>query len=151
MRALDRAKILGLVDVGLSPFLYWWSQRPDQPFYLAVVGLLAVTALVFLSSLNVVLYRLSAMLPDESLREETKHFTTLNRYLVLGILLLGLIIYLKLRFPTVFAASVDIEAVLGQGGLWLMIFLVLLPLAMTMALLWKIKETIMDSVFGVQR
>jgi hypothetical protein len=29
-----------------------------------------------------------------------------------------------------------------------MVFLVLLPLAMTMALLWKTKEVILDSVFG---
>src|ERR1700722_20073067 len=99
VRALDRAKLLGLVDVGLSPFLYWWNQRPEQPFYLAVIALLAVTGLMFLSSLNLVLYRLTAMLPDESLREETKHFTTLNRFLVLGILLLGIVIYLMLRFP----------------------------------------------------
>jgi len=29
--------------------------------------------------------------------------------------------------------------------------LILLPLAMTMALLWKTKEVILDSVFGVSR
>jgi hypothetical protein len=34
---------------------------------------------------------------------------------------------------------------------WMLIFLVLLPLAMTMALLWKIKEVILDSVFGMSR
>jgi hypothetical protein len=32
-----------------------------------------------------------------------------------------------------------------------MVFLVLLPLAMTMALIWKIKEVILDSVFGAGR
>ena len=33
-------------------------------------------------------------------------------------------------------------------GFWIIIFLVLLPLAMTMALLWKTKEVILESVFN---
>ena len=35
-----------------------------------------------------------------------------------------------------------------HGGLWIVLFLVLLPIAMTMALVWKTKEVIMSSVFG---
>ena len=31
--------------------------------------------------------------------------------------------------------------------MWLIVFMVLMPLAMTMALLWKIKEVILASVF----
>src|ERR1043166_8424362 len=30
--ALDRAKFLALVNIGLSPFLYWWNRVPNQPF-----------------------------------------------------------------------------------------------------------------------
>ena len=146
--ALERAKILALVNVGLSPFLYWWSQRPDEVFYQAVVGALAVSGLLFLSSLNLVLHRLTAMLPDESLRQETRHFTTLNRFLLLGIMLLGIVIYLIARFPSVLALPINVAILLGPGRLWLMVFLALLPLAMTMALLWKIKEVILDSIFG---
>ena len=146
--ALDRAKILALVNLGLSPFLYWWSQRPDEQFYAAVIGALAVSGLLFLSSLNLVLYRLSAMLPDENLRQETKHFTSLNRLLLLAILLLAIVFFLLLRFPTVLMSPIDLILVLGAGGLWLLVFLALLPLAMTMALLWKIKEVILESVFG---
>jgi hypothetical protein len=37
---------------------------------------------------------------------------------------------------------------LDQGSLWALVFLVLLPLAMTMALIWKIKETILDGIYG---
>jgi len=37
---------------------------------------------------------------------------------------------------------------LDRVGLVLLVLLVLLPLAMTMALLWKTKEVILDSVFG---
>jgi hypothetical protein len=38
-----------------------------------------------------------------------------------------------------------------RGGGWLLITLTLLPLAMTMALIWKTKEVILDSVFGVKK
>ena len=38
-----------------------------------------------------------------------------------------------------------------RGGLWFLMLLVLLPLAMTMALLWKTKEVILESVFGAHR
>ena len=34
-----------------------------------------------------------------------------------------------------------------RGGLLLLVFAGLLPLAMTMALIWKTKEVILDSVF----
>jgi hypothetical protein len=40
---------------------------------------------------------------------------------------------------------------LNRLGLWTFIFFALLPLAMTMALIWKTKETILDSVFGTRQ
>ena len=147
-QVLDRAKLLALLDFGLSPFLYWWSQVPAQPFFTAVVGVMAVSGLLFLSNLNLVLHRLSAMLPDESLRQETKSFTTLNRILLLGIMLLGIAFLMVARFPTLIPLPVQVMALLDVGGLWLLLFFALPPLAMTMALLWKIKEVILDSVFG---
>ena len=148
IQVLDRAKWLALVNFGLSPFLYWWSQMPSQPFYTVVVGVMAVSGLLFLSNLNLVLYRLSAMLPDESLRQETKSFTNLNRLLLLGIMLLGIACLLLLRFPALLPSPERFYELLSVGGLWLMVFLALPPLAMTMALIWKIKEVILESVFG---
>lgn len=149
--ALDRAKLLGLMNFGLSPFLFWWNQRPGEQWFLIVVGVMAVTGLLFLSSLNVVLYRLTAMLPDEALREETRQFSALNRTFVVGILLLGIgLLFLTRRpLPLPFYTL----AILASGGvwIWLLVFLSLLPLAMTMAMLWKIKEVILDSVFGSGR
>jgi hypothetical protein len=41
-----------------------------------------------------------------------------------------------------------VVSVAERGSLWFLILLVLLPLAMTMALLWKTKEVILESVFG---
>jgi hypothetical protein len=39
---------------------------------------------------------------------------------------------------------------LQRGGTLLMVFLLLLPVAMTMALVWKTKEVILASVFGAE-
>jgi len=33
---------------------------------------------------------------------------------------------------------------------WLLLFLILLPMAITMSLIWKIKEAILASVFGAE-
>jgi hypothetical protein len=40
---------------------------------------------------------------------------------------------------------------LDRLGLWTFIFFALLPLAMTMAMIWKTKEIILDSVFGARQ
>ena len=121
-----------------------------------MVALLAVSGLIFLSNLNLVLQRLSAMLPDETLRLETRHFTTLNRYLLLTTVALGLLYYALNQFHSLpLEVAALLEQVERQDHWWWIILtvlplaiFVLLPLAMTMALLWKIKETILDSVFG---
>jgi hypothetical protein len=151
INALDRAKLLALVNLGLSPFLYWWNQQPHLRFFAVGIQILAISGLMFLDTLNLVLYRLSVMLPDESLRQETRHFTLLNRLLVFGILCAGMIFAVYLHNPGFFIRLVPELGnypILAPAGLWVFLFLVLLPLAVTMALIWKIKQTILDSVFG---
>ena len=44
--ALDRAKLLGLVNLGLSPFLYWQNKMPGQPLFNAAVLILILSALL---------------------------------------------------------------------------------------------------------
>jgi hypothetical protein len=152
--ALDRAQLFAWVNLGLSPFLYCWNKMPGHAFFGPMVALLAVSGLIFLSCINLVLQRLSAMLPDETLRLETKHFTTVNRGLLLAAAALAIIYHAVVRFQSMpLEATLFLEQLESQGR-WLIIFkflplaiFVLLPLAMTMALLWKIKETILKSVF----
>ncbi len=151
MSALDKAKWLALINLGLSPFIFFWSRLPDVPLYLTMVLVLVVSGLVFLATLNMVLCRLTAMLPDEGLRQETRYFTAINRYLVLGILVLGIGFYVLLHFPETLRTAGAFLYAISPASPWLLIFLVLLPLAMTMALIWKIKEVILDSVFGPGR
>lgn len=146
MRAVDVLRAFGGLTFGLSPFLYFWNRFPADPFFAQNVGLMAITALLFMISLNHALYRLAAMLPDEMLRHENRMFTAFNAGL-LAVLLLVLLSFLAAQQ-------------LGRG--WVvsylsrllpmaLVSLVLLPLALTMTLLWKTKETILHSVFGPQQ
>jgi hypothetical protein len=144
LAALTRAKLLGLACLGLAPFLFWWNRAPSQIYFQQMALLFLLAAILFLSELNVVLRRLTAMLPDETLRAETRQFTALNRVVLFGLLAL-FVAYLGLdrlrALPRWVAAGMEYSR---QGGLLL---LLLFPLAMTMALLWKIKAAILDSVF----
>lgn len=155
--ALDCARLLSLINFGLSPFLYWWNKIPGHPFFLAMVGLMLLTALLFLAALNFVLRRLGAMLPDESLRLDIKQFTTLNLNLLALTFLLGLVVFAlshSQNLPSYFQIEnlpfrlQRLVGILESGTVWFPLPLVLLPLAMTMALLWKTKEVILDNVFG---
>ena len=85
---------------------------------------------------------------DETLRLETREFTTLNHSLLFMTLLVAAV-YLALgRLPSLPNWLAFALGLLERYSLWLMIFLVLLPLAMTMAMLWKIKAVLLDSLFG---
>jgi hypothetical protein len=147
-RALDLAKGLALVNFGLSPFLYFWNRLPGTAFFFYMVLLMLVTGLLFLASLNHVLKRLGAMLPDEALRVETRQFTALNLNMLLATFLL-VAIYLVLRQARELPFWLEMfENAIERGSFWFLILLVLLPLAMTMALLWKTKEVILENIFG---
>jgi hypothetical protein len=148
--ALDRAKLLGLVNFGLCPFLYWHNRMPRETFFTAAVFVLVLSAVLFLFNLNVVLKQLGAMLPDETLRHETVLFTGLNRWLLAFLLLLGIAYAVLLHASQIPLAFGILVVWLNRLGLWLLTFFALLPLAMTMALIWKTKETILDSVFDAK-
>ena len=148
--ALDRARLFSLINFGLSPFLYWWNKIPSNTFFLAMVMALTLSALLFLGSVNLVLRRLGAMLPDETLRLETRQFTALNINLLFATFVLAVGLIALEQFQTLPFWLGVVVTVMERGSLWFLILLVLLPLAMTMALLWKTKEVILDSVFGTK-
>ncbi|HYG22831.1 MAG TPA: hypothetical protein VEH04_08620 [Verrucomicrobiae bacterium] len=162
---LERAQLLALVNCGLSPFLFWFHQLPEKPFYSIMVWVLGFSALLFLFTLNHVLLRLGAMLPDEALRTEMKHYTALNRNLLIALItILGTYVIvarvLVQIFPEIPHLPADVDLLsqqniipnLGIRSAWvvwvLTCLLVLLPLSITMALVWKTKEVILENVFG---
>lgn len=149
--ALDRAKILALINIGLAPFLCWWNRMPWHPFYNAMVHLMLFTALFFLFTVNPVLRRLAAMLPDETLRVETRLFTAINRGLLIASMTLLVAYFLLARATRVPQVVIEFLVIWERFGQWIMLFLILLPIAMTMALIWKTKEVILTSVFGSEQ
>src|ERR1700679_484477 len=64
--ALDRARVPALVNLGSCPFLLWWNHFPREPYFIAGIGVLALSGVTFLFNLNLVIARLGAMLPDET-------------------------------------------------------------------------------------
>ena len=152
LTALERARLVALINVGLAPFLYFWSKMPGNVFFTITVEVFVLTLLIFLFFLNSVLARLAAMLPDETLRGETSLFTRLNQVILL-IIIPTLPFYFLVRSTSKLPRIlVEMILLLERGGalleLMLMMCFILLPVAMTMALLWKMKEVIMTGVFS---
>ena len=147
-QALDRTRLVALVNFGLSPFLYFFNKIPDNSFFLIVVALLAVSGLLFLFNLNLVIARLGEMLPDETLRQETRQFTVLNQALLIILLVLMSVYVFLVQMPDLPVPLMVVLAHLQRVGQWPMLLLVLLPLSLTMALIWKTKEVILDNVFN---
>jgi hypothetical protein len=149
--ALHRAGIFAIVNTGLAPFLFWWHRFPVVPFYFVCVNFLAITGFLFLIQVNQVLRRLAAMLPDEMLRMETRTFAKLNTWM-LSIALAILSIYLAINdlndAPRLIGRHFS---VLQSVGEWLVLFLTLMPVSVTLALLWKLKEAIFTSFFEIER
>ena len=148
--SLERAKLLALINVGLSPFIYWYNRLPEEQLYGLAVLLLMITGLLFLFNLNHVLQRLAAMLPDETLRNETRVFGNLNISILTSILVLSGVFYFLSQLEQLPQLVAHFVTILQMLRLWLFVFLVLLPIAMTMTLIWKIKEVIFASVFSTE-
>ncbi len=150
--ALERARLVAIVNVGLSPFLFFWSKVSASPFFAVSVQVLIITSLIFLYLVNSVLARLGAMLPDETLRSETKLFTRLNQLILMAIIIVMPIYFVLRAFSKLPRLLAEPLMFVERGGqlfqfAGLLVF-VLLPVAMTMALLWKTKEVILTGVFA---
>jgi hypothetical protein len=146
--ALERTRLLALVNMGLSPFLYWWKIMPHVSHYQVSVAIMALCSLLFLFSLNRVLQRLGDMLQDDAVRLETRLFTTFNLYVLTAILLVVACWPLVRHWQEPPAWLLPVVRFLLDDGVVLLLFLVLVPIAVTMAILWKIKETVLGRFFG---
>ena len=84
------------------------------------------------------------------MRQETRQFTALNRWLLVLLLFfcIGFLCLSAMPHPTLPVGQLLSWAIRFSN--LLLIFFILLPVAMTMALIWKTKEVILDAVFGVR-
>lgn len=147
-QAVERCQVVAWVNCGLSPFLYWLHGMPEVLHYRFCVLAMALSGLLLLLGINRLLDRLSAMLPDETLRLETRLFTQLNRGLLLTTVFVGAAWAIVRALPNLPLVLWLVLELCDGTGLLVLLLLVLLPLALTMALLWRVKETILGSVFA---
>lgn len=146
--ALDRAEVLALVNLGLCPFFYWQNQIPAQIYFDAAILVFVLSSLLLLFNLNIVLKQLGAMLPDETLRNETRDFTAFNRWMLVLWFVFVAASILAVHFRLQMHVDQLHWLLLQRFAVAIMLFLGLSPLAITMALIWKTKEVIFDAVFG---
>jgi hypothetical protein len=146
--ALWRTRLLATINFGLSPFLYWWGHVPRNLYFLSAILLFGACSIAFLGSLNSTIKRLGAMLPDETLRAETRQFTTVNLWLLFLLACLMAFFIGAAQSPELSDHFSGFLELADRHYRWLVVSFVLLPVAMTMALLWKTKEVILESVFG---
>lgn len=150
-RSLDWVRLFGLINLGLCPFLFWFSRMPDQPFFRDSMVTLTLSALLFLYRLNHLLKQLGMMLPDEGLRQEIRLFSAFNRWLLVAWLACMVLVF---AVPRLVHPAAPLSPFLRE---WLqpvlttlLLCLGLCPLAITMALVWKTKEVIFNSRFGAR-
>ena len=146
--SLDRARFLALTCLGLSPFLHWYRRMPDTELFVSAVHLLGLFGVGFLITLNGLLRRFTAALPDPLLRLETAAFTRINNGCLLALPLIVLAWILAWRWTD---APVHVRLLLQwiePFRLFVLLFFTLLPLSMTMSLLWKTKETLVGLLTG---
>jgi len=154
--SVNRASWAVTAVLGLLPFAHWWSRFPQEAFFVKGVALLFVAGVFFALALDHLLFRLAAMLPDKILRADARLLSQINRFLLLG-LLVGATVSVSFQR---WIASRPADWVLNPTGRWLpwvmagqeqrsvwLLLGALIPLALTMTLAWKTKETIMVGVF----
>lgn len=163
--ALRLIELLALVMVGLAPFLHWLNQLPGQPSAAMSTGqqhivystaIFVAVSLMFLIHLNHVLTRLAAMLPDPILRADMRRFTLLNYILFFPLLaalwgsqLSGLIFgWLQQSAPGL-ASRLGNPLVIHDLLEAAALCVASLIIALTMAMVWKTKETVLNGVFSL--
>jgi hypothetical protein len=147
-RELDRGRFLLMVNLGLVPFLVFHHRAPFVPVNDASVALLGVSSILFLHRTNVILGRLADLLPDEALRHEAALFTNFNRTVLAAIPVLLACSWVLERIQSLPPMLARVALGLEELGPWFLVFLILLPTAMTMTLMWKMKEFILNSAFA---
>lgn len=149
--SLLSTQILALLILGLAPFLYLWSRMPRIEFFSRAVLLLVVLSLGFLVALTRMLSRLAAMLPDDTVQSDARLFHSLATYVIAILVSVGGTLYFRLS-PIPLSEFLTLpQQPLGFGRQATLLLLVLIPIAMTMSVTWKLKEVVMALVLGARR
>ncbi|MGA0407076.1 MAG: hypothetical protein ACO3PR_03215 [Limisphaerales bacterium] len=145
-RALERTLLLGIIHVGLTPFLFFWQDYPREPFFAMSVRLLFFCGMLYLYQLNHLIRRLACMIPDETLRQDTELFAGLNRR-ILSLLMTLVLVYWLVGYLASLPGSLFLLIRMIDHLLPIVvIMLVVMPVAMTMTMVWKLKESVLNMI-----
>lgn len=143
---VDWVNLLALVNLGLSPFLYFWNQHPTEPYFSQVVGLLLLSGLLFVYFLNRLLLHLGNRLHEEPLRSEANLFSSFNTYCLIALTIAIAVYLLTAKAPLAMTDFRMIAHPLLRMAHVVVLFFILLPLALTMTLTWRVKEALFDNL-----
>lgn len=133
-----------------SPFLYWWQAVPYDVFLTINLFGLILSVVLLLISLNVLSMELGRFLGDNSLRRESKLFLGLNA-LVLAVPSTGAfawVTYQSLQGKSTLNIGLQFLNLFRLHYPWrLTLFVILfLPVSLTLANLWRVKEILVDEL-----
>lgn len=145
---------IGLVSAALnlyfSPFLYWWQSFPDEARYTLNVFALILSAIVLLVSLNLMCVELGRFSGDRSLQGESKLFLILNA-VILGVPAISAFAWAAIQsWQRGSGESLGLEFIdlFRLPSYWRMLLFVLLflPISLTLANVWRVKEMLLDEL-----
>lgn len=147
-RLLDQARLMAMINTGLAPFLYWWRHIPANPFFESMLVLLAVCAFLLLARLNRVVVHLAGVVPAATLDTEIRKLGGLNHTALVTVAAViaihGLAALLNILPRAYYDHILDPTR---PRVLVLFVLLVLVPVALTMGMIWRSRETVLDTVF----
>lgn len=150
-QALGVAQIGATLLFGLSPFLFLWSRVPSEPLFSRAVVISLLLALVFLVALSHTLARLAALLPDAATHADAKLFHTITACVAATLAAVSLVLYFRLAPASLSDFLALPQQPIAHGLQAFLLVLVLVPVAISMAVSWKLKEVVLAVLLGQAR
>lgn len=140
---LAMCQILAVILAGLSPFLFLWNRVPSEPFFARAVALSLGVALIFLIALSNTLARLAALLPDPATQADASLFASVTGYVGATLAAVSLVLYWRLEPATLSEFLSLPQQPVAHALQAFMLILALVPVAISMAVTWKLKEVVL--------
>ena len=106
------------------------------------VHLLFISGMLYLHQLNYAIRRLAFMIPDPTLRQDTELFTGLNRRVLSFLMGLGMFYWSMGWLTAIPAPLYALLKIVDHLIPVAVVLLMVMPVSMTMTMVWKLKESI---------
>ena len=143
-RTIDRCKMLAVTCTGLTPFIFFWNHHPGEIFFSYAIFVLTFSSFLFLLKYNLMLKCLGGQFTDDILKSEIDLFSMMNCWCV-AILMLGVTFIAGANLALSDEQFVGLLTPFLPVGQTAVIILILMPVAMTMTLTWKVKECFLEA------